>query len=125
MLEFTPARFVPRRHLANGEVLRVTMDVSKVTQAFVLGWFAAFRSGKYSPPLTPQQVSEMCKDIFHSCWKLNQSHFLRWLELCGLVVNCAPDNGQQLVSSTNATTFLKLCAALGNTTGEEAWRHTL
>ena len=50
MLEFTPARFVPRRHLANGEVLRVTMDVSKVTQAFVLGWFAAFRSGKYSPP---------------------------------------------------------------------------
>ena len=45
--------------------------------------------------------------------KLNQSHFLRWLELCGLVVDCAPDNGQQLVSSTNATIFLQLCAALG------------
>ena len=57
--------------------------------------------------------------------KLNQSHFLRWLELCGLVVDCAPDNGQQLVSSTNATIFLKLCAALGNTTREEAKAMTL
>ena len=52
---------------------------------------------------------------YQGCWRLNQTHFLRWLSLCGLA--CLEDDSgeadSKVVSSTNANLYLRLCAHWG------------
>ena len=85
----------------------------------MLNWLRAFRAQQPSSSLTRAQVHDLVSGIFDNSWKLNLSHFLRWLTLCGLVRtgDDADVDAPGLASSTNANCFLRLCKAW-------QWKHT-
>ncbi|CAK0856401.1 unnamed protein product [Prorocentrum cordatum] len=92
-LEFTSLRFVPRRCLKSGSCLVPTRDVNKITSSTVLGFFKAFRGASYELPLTRQGVIDLVAQVFPRSWRLNVSHFLRWLALLGFATSAASDEG--------------------------------
>ena len=118
-LEFTAKSFVPRRWLSSGKCLKPTRDVRGVTPATVLDWFAEFRKSGIADVLSREGVYELLQGVFPKSWRLNYSHFFRWLSLVGLAkekcdYEAVTGAAVQMTSSTNGNLFLQLCRGLGN-----------